>query len=171
MLSLMNLDKVSYETLCLVEKHPDKAETLLDENTYKYFVKNKILVKEYEDKDYINKLAYTKRYACSEESKLGIVLCPTLGCNFACPYCYEDKLSSKPMSVETQMKVIDFINQYKDKKKGFTLNWHGGESLSSFKVIKQFYSLIEKYSELPLLHSSMVSNGYLLFINAGQMLA
>ena len=162
MLSLMNLDKVSYETLCLVEKHPDKAETLLDENTYKYFVKNKILVKEYEDKDYINKLAYTKRYACSEESKLGIVLCPTLGCNFACPYCYEDKLSSKPMSIETQMKVIDFINQYKDKKKGFTLNWHGGEPLSSFKVIKQFYSLIEKYSELPLLHSSMVSNGYLL---------
>lgn len=162
MLSLINLDKDSYETLCLVEKHPDRAEALLDEDTYKYFVKNKVLVKEYEDKDYINKLSYTKRYACAEESKLGIVLCPTLGCNFACPYCYEDKLSSKPMSVETQMKVIDFINMYKDKKKGFTLNWHGGEPLSSFKTIKQFYNLVEKYAELPLLHSSMVSNGYLL---------
>lgn len=53
MLSLINLDKDSYETLCLVEKHPDRAEALLDEDTYKYFVKNKVLVKEYEDKDYI----------------------------------------------------------------------------------------------------------------------
>lgn len=67
MLSLINFDKESYKTLCLIKKHPDKAEELLDENTYKYFVKNKILVKEYEDKDYINKLSYTKRFACSED--------------------------------------------------------------------------------------------------------
>lgn len=97
-----------------------------------------------------------------KRENLSIVICPTLGCNFACPYCYEHNLSSRAMSVEVQMKVINFINQYEGIKRSVSLNWHGGEPLTSFEAIKSFYSLFDEYSKLPLGHSSMVSNGYLL---------
>lgn len=162
MLSLISLDKESYNALLACEKEPDRANALVDSETFEYLVKNKILVDDFEDNNYINKLSFTKRFACSEKGVLSIVLCPTLGCNFACPYCYEHNLSSKSMPEEIQMKVIDFINQYEGKKKGVSLNWHGGEPLVAFDTIKSFYTLFDKYSRLPLERSSMVSNGYLL---------
>ncbi len=162
MLSLISLDKESYNTLLACEKEPDRANALVDTETFEYLVKNKILVDDFEDNNYINKLSFTKKYACSEKGNISIVLCPTLGCNFACPYCYEHNLSSKSMPKDIQMKVIDFINQHEGKKKGVSLNWHGGEPLAAFDTIKSFYTLFDRYSKLPLERSSMVSNGYLL---------
>jgi conserved domain protein (fragment) len=162
MLSLINLDRESYNALLACEKNPDKAKELVDTETFEYLIRNKILVDDFEDTSYINKLSFTKRFACTERGSLSIVLCPTLGCNFACPYCYEHNLSSKSMPTKIQMKVIDFINQYEGKKKSVCLNWHGGEPLAAFETIKSFYTLFDKHSKLPLERSSMVSNGYLL---------
>ena len=162
MLSLLSFDKETYNILLSCEEEPDKADSLIDTETFDYLVKNKVLVDDFEDINYINKLSFVKKYACEKRENLSIVICPTLGCNFACPYCYEHNLSSRAMSVEVQMKVINFINQYEGIKRSVSLNWHGGEPLTSFEAIKSFYSLFDEYSKLPLGHSSMVSNGYLL---------
>ena len=79
MLSLISLDKESYNALLACEKEPDRANALVDSETFEYLVKNKILVDDFEDNNYINKLSFTKRFACSEKGVLSIVLCPTLG--------------------------------------------------------------------------------------------
>lgn len=159
--SLIKLDENSYQTLLEIQKNPENAESLLSDEDYKYFANNKIIVSEHEDFNYINKLKFKKRYESFSSDSLGIVLCPTLACNFACPYCYEKDLPNNTMSEVVQNQLIDFINDHADKCKSMTLNWHGGEPLIAFKTIKQIYEKL-KNAKLPVSHSSMVSNGYLL---------
>lgn len=162
MLSLIKLDKESYDKLLKIRKNPDRAKFLLSETDYTYFVNAKVLVSEQEDSNYIEKMEYKKRKDSFASTSLGLVLCPTLACNFACPYCYEKKLPTNVMSEVVQSQLVNFINKYVGKCKSITLDWHGGEPLLAFETIKQIYSKFESESKLPISSSSMVSNGYLL---------
>ena len=49
MLSLINLDRESYNALLACEKNPDKAKELVDTETFEYLIRNKILVDDFED--------------------------------------------------------------------------------------------------------------------------
>lgn len=162
MFSLIKMDEDSYNKLLKIRENPNNAKILLNEADYKELIDTKVLVPEQEDSTYINKLEYKKRRESFVSDSLGIILCPTLACNFACPYCYESKLPKNVMQERVQNQLINFINQYGDKYKTMTLDWHGGEPLIAFKTIKQIYSKLEDEVNLQISHSSMVSNGYLL---------
>lgn len=162
MLSLIKLDEKSYNILLKIRENPDNAKILLSEADYRYFVRAKVLVPEYEDVNFINKLEYKRRRESFASDSLGIVLCPTLACNFACPYCYEKNLPNNVMAENVQEQLVDFINNYVGKCNSIALDWHGGEPLLAFKTIKQIYSKLENRVLLPVSYSSMVSNGYLL---------
>lgn len=162
MMSLIKLDEDSYNKLLKIRENSDNAKILLNETDYTDFINAKVLVSEQEDNNYINKLEYKKRRESFVSNSLGIILCPTLACNFACPYCYEKNLPNNVMQENIQIQLINFINEYVDKCKSITLDWHGGEPLLAFKTIKQIYSRLENESQLPISTSSMVSNGYLL---------
>lgn len=159
---LLRLDEKSYNKLQRVREDPENAEKLLDKSDYAYLVDIKALVPENEDINYINKLEYKSRRDSFTFDSLGIILCPTLACNFACPYCYEKDLPNRTMSENVQNQLVEFINKQVDTCKSMTLNWHGGEPLIAFNTIKQIYTKLEQEAKLPITHSSMVSNGYLL---------
>ncbi|WP_052409939.1 radical SAM protein [Paenibacillus durus] len=60
----------------------------------------------------------------------------TNACNLNCTYCYEKNKNSLQMSEETGIKAIDhFWN--KDKDGIFNINFHGGEPLLKFDLIKK----------------------------------
>lgn len=120
------------------------------------------MVQDNEDDNYLGMLRYRKQLQSYTSKTLGMVICPTLSCNFACPYCYEHNLPKSVMKPQTQQQMVDFINSHSFGKENITLNWHGGEPLVAFKTMQQIYSILEKQSKLPIGHSSMVSNGYLL---------
>lgn len=160
--SLLKLDEESYKRLIQIRENPNSAIELLNENDYAYLLDKKILVSDQEDEAYIDMLKYKQRKASFSSETLGIVICPTLSCNFACPYCYEHNLPNRIMKEAVQEQFIDFINKYEQKCKSMTLTWHGGEPLLAFPVIKQIYEKLETKSRLPLSYSTMVSNGYLL---------
>ena len=162
MLSLIKLDKNSYIRLKEIEKRPNIAKDILNGKDYDYLIKAKVLVKDYEDESYINKLKYIRRKKSFTSSSLGLVICPTLACNFSCPYCYEHNLPNKKMSESVQMQLMEFINRYSDKVNDIKISWHGGEPLLAFDTIQEIYSQIEKRVKLEITGSSMVSNGYLL---------
>lgn len=162
MLSLIKLDEDGYNKLLKIRENAENAKILLSEADYTYFVNAKVLVSEQEDSNYINKLEYKKRRESFVSNSLGLILCPTLACNFACPYCYEKNLPNNVMQEDVQTQLINFINKHVDKCKSITLDWHGGEPLLAFKTIKQVYSRLENEAQLPVSYSSMVSNGYLL---------
>ena len=107
MLSLIKLDEESYYRLLKIRENPDCAKSLLSETDYSYFVKAKVLVSEQEDNNFIEKMEYKKRRDSFVSTSLGLVLCPTLACNFACPYCYEKKLPANVMSETVQSQLID----------------------------------------------------------------
>lgn len=159
---LVRLDETSYKRLQEISENPELAETLLDESDYTYLVNSKVLVSEHEDNNYIGKLEYKRRRESFTFNSLGIILCPTLACNFACPYCYEKNLPNSTMQESVQNDLINFINRHTDTCKFMALNWHGGEPLIAFNTIKQIYTKLESDAQLRISNSSMVSNGYLL---------
>lgn len=169
-LSFSKLDKNSFKDLEQISLNTDYSNKLSNDD-YKYLIEKKILVEELEDEEFINVLRYRKQLETYSGRDLGLVICPTLNCNFACPYCYEQDLPTQTMPENVQNNLIDFINKYKERFNGLTLNWHGGEPLTAIHTIKEIYEKIEKSSSLPIVRSSMVSNGYLLTENACKFLA
>ena len=162
MLSLLKLDKEGYCRMLKIRENPNCAKDLLNDDDYAYLLDKKILVADWEDSAYINKLEYKRRRESFTSDVLGIVLCPTLACNFACPYCYERNLPNRVMQERVQEQLVGFINKYEGKCKSMTLNWHGGEPLLAFHTIMQIYEKLERQARLSISHSTMVSNGYLL---------
>lgn len=162
MLSFIKLDEETFNQFKRIRKEPNNAEEILGKEKLEYVIKNKILVNDYDDEEYINTLKYKKRLESFSTKVLSLVIAPTLGCNFACPYCYEKSLPLELMGDDIQDKIISFANDYSDYCKGISLCWHGGEPLIAFNQIKQLYSKFENNCKLPILNNSIVTNGYLL---------
>lgn len=157
--SFFNLDRDTYTTLKRMEE--SKELDALPEKQKADLAGKKILVEDREDDDFVVQMKYLKRKKTFTGNNLGIVLAPTLACNFKCPYCYEKDLPNVFISNEVQDKLIQFINLQENKAKQLSLYWHGGEPLLAFKEIRSIIDKIQEKSVLPLVDHRMVTNGYL----------
>ena len=162
MLSLTTIDKDTYDLFCEIRDGVVDAESNITAEDLDNLKKGKVLVGEHDDAEYVSMLRFKRQRQAYSSKTLGMVICPTLACNFACPYCYEHNLPVTSMKDDIQNRLVDFINGYADSFEGFTINWHGGEPLVAFDTIKSLYSKFEKDVRLPITHSAMVTNGYLL---------
>lgn len=162
MLSFSKIGEKTYQLFTDIRDNKTDAQSSLNRNDYEKLIRTKVLVSEHEDENFLNMLKYKKDIEAYQNKILGIVVCPTLSCNFACPYCYEHNLPKNFMKEEIQNQFIDFLKNHSDGKDGMTLSWHGGEPLIAFETIKQIYDKIDHNVNLPIVHSTMVSNGYLL---------
>lgn len=160
--ALLRLDEDTYKIFNNLKEDISKNINNIDKSDFCKLQDNKILVSDDEDEQFLHALQYNKQIRSYSSRSLGVIVCPTLSCNFSCPYCYEHNLPNVKMSETTQDNLIEFINRHKECMDGLVLNWHGGEPLIAFDTIKQIYEKIEKKSLLPIIHSSMVTNGYLL---------
>ncbi|WP_125153454.1 radical SAM/SPASM domain-containing protein [Clostridium rectalis] len=110
----------------------------------------------------INLIQRLQRYSTKE---LKLTIAPTMNCNMACPYCYEEKNNSK-ISEDTLIKLIDFIKNYllENGVKTLTTKWYGGEPLIALDTIKKLSKeLIKICDENNIKYtSSIVTNGILL---------
>ena len=78
---------------------------------------------------------------------LTLTVAPTMDCNMACPYCYENR-NKLVMSKETQKNLIQFVRAHFDRYpeiKIFGVAWYGGEPLMQKEVI---FNLSEKFIEI-----------------------
>ncbi len=106
-----------------------------------------------------------RRYSVSRQQSefLGLTLIPSLGCNFDCPYCFEDKHPSV-MNSMVQSAIAQFVEDRLPKTKELSISWFGGEPLvgqkALFSLSKRLMRLCEKaavrYS------ANITTNGYLL---------
>lgn len=96
---------------------------------------------------------------------LGLTICTTLGCNFRCPYCFEEH-GQGPMSEEVQVALVkmvkDYIEEYRPKS--FNATWFGGEPLLYPDIIKKLsQSFLELCKEHKVEYSAnIITNGFLL---------
>lgn len=120
----------------------------------------KVFVEKNEDEDFYNLKKYLRYNKAFSAKSLGLVLVPTLSCNFKCPYCYEGGVKGKSMDTNVIEHIIEFVKR-KDPEY-INLCWHGGEPLVAFdKIICILYRLKNEVNKQIKTHS-MVTNGYLL---------
>ncbi len=113
------------------------------------------------------------RAACAMPHGIGLTICPTMGCNFDCPYCFEDHFAGK-MSPEVQDDVVALAGRMLDASgsKDISVTWFGGEPLLALDVIE---SLSERLMALAQerggkYSASIITNGYLLTQDVADML-
>ncbi len=105
------------------------------------------------------------RASCAFPNVVSITICPTMGCNFDCPYCFEDHGRGK-MSAEVQDDVVAFVGRMLDasRAKALSISWFGGEPLLAPDIIE---SLSERLMALADekgcgYTAGIITNGYLL---------
>jgi len=113
------------------------------------------------------------RAACAAPYGVGLTICPTMNCNFDCPYCFEHHRPGK-MTQEVQDDVVALAERMMDASGGkrLSVTWFGGEPLLAADVIEslseRLMALAEKcgapYS------AGIVTNGYLLTRKNAEML-
>jgi uncharacterized protein len=133
-----------------------EEQTLINQLSYGSFVYS-------DDIDEIEGLRFQHNLARYDSSELGLTIAPTMACNMACEYCYEDNKKGR-MSATVIESIIDFIEKRAKRLKKLEISWYGGEPLLAIDIIddltRSFLDLAEEYKfEYTV---SMISNGYLL---------
>jgi len=108
-------------------------------------------------------LRFNHNIARYDRTTLGFVIAPTMACNMACVYCFENKTARK-MSPEVMAAIVSYVEKRARSISGLQIDWYGGEPLLALDVIE---SLTASFVEMGEKHqfeysSSMISNGYLL---------
>ena len=148
-----------YETLSFVDA--DDKNQLVD---------NGILVeKTFDEMSFLKYVHYKTKFSTDI---LYLTIAPTLDCNFACPYCYENRRPGK-MSAEVQEALISFIREsISQGVNKLHVTWYGGEPLLCLDVVgsisRKIVSLVEEKNCLLKMH--LVTNGYLLTQNTIELL-
>mgnify|MGYP002521312358 CR=1 FL=1 len=104
------------------------------------------------------------RYKYRENTKgIRFKIFTTTSCNARCPYCFEQSLPAKNMSLETATKVAEFIIDQSKDYETVELSWFGGEPLLNVEVINHICSILNNSEELQgkNISSHMLSNGSL----------
>ena len=105
------------------------------------------------------------RLECGNTSVLRLTICPTLQCNFACPYCYEAARGGK-MGQHVQDELVAFARAAVERYRPSALDvcWYGGEPLLEPQVIRRLSArLIALADERGISYSAnAITNGYFL---------
>lgn len=105
------------------------------------------------------------RGACAAPRGVGLTICPTLNCNFDCPYCFENHRPGK-MSPEVQDDVVSLARRMLKACGGkhLGITWFGGEPLLAVDVIESLSSRLMALAEefKAEYTAGIITNGYLL---------
>lgn len=113
--------------------------------------------------DEIEHLKFEHRRIRYDDSTLGLVIAPTMACNMACVYCFEENKKGR-MSTQVVDNLLSFVEKRAPRLTTVDVSWYGGEPLLALNVIEQITdSLIKMGSEYKFKYTaSMITNGYLL---------
>lgn len=113
------------------------------------------------------------RAACASNFEVGLTICPTLGCNFDCPYCFENHHPGR-MSQQTQDDVIALAERMMKASgaKKLDVSWYGGEPLLAPDLIEALSGRLMALAERQgaEYRAAIITNGYLLTQEIADML-
>ena len=113
------------------------------------------------------------RAACAAPHPVSLTICPTMGCNFDCPYCFEDHRRGK-MSEAVQDDVVALAERMLDASGGKSLHvtWFGGEPLLAPDIIESLSGRLMALADARggSYSAGIITNGYLLSQNVADML-
>lgn len=113
------------------------------------------------------------RAAFAGPGRIGLTICPTMGCNFDCPYCFEDHGRGR-MAPEVQDDIVALAERMLKMSgaKALGVSWFGGEPLLAPDIIEslsnRLIALAEQYGAE--YSAGIITNGYLLTQDIADML-
>ena len=129
-----------------------------------------IVNKSFDEFNYIQTIINLNKFS---SNTLSLTIAPTLDCNMACPYCYENK-QKLYMSKEVSDGIVFFIKKYIEnvKIKYIHVIWYGGEPLLCKDMILDLSNSIIGLCENEKIEysASIVTNGTLIDIETAKML-
>lgn len=117
------------------------------------------------DRDELQEIRDNCLKAIDSSEELALSIAPTMACQFACPYCFQDR-KYQAMSDQVMEAIIRFVEKSFEKygHKALRVHWFGGEPLMEIDRIEEITghlkSICERYGAT--YRHFMVSNGYLL---------
>lgn len=139
-----------------------EGQEIQNENIKKELLENGIYVEDdFNEMDFLKYFHYKTKFS---NEILYLTIAPTLDCNFACPYCYENRRKGK-MTQEIQDAIVDFVEDAISKgTKKLDISWYGGEPLLYPDIVeslsRRINDLAQRSGCTVAIH--MVTNGYLL---------
>ncbi len=157
--SLLKIDPPHYEILTELRDNRTLPKHRRDHEFFKLLEDNKIIIDRREELGILAEMQNQRNSACLNNTRAEIHICPTLGCNFRCPYCFEHSQDDvAKMTERTLSQVIKFIKHHV-KAEHLSLVWYGGEPLIAFDVIRKITAQLKKL-DIIFDSASMVTNGY-----------
>ena len=98
----------------------------IDMDTLSTLRSKKIIIEDKDVYSYYDEIKIRYYSESYDKENLSLVIVPFSGCNFTCPYCFEEKKVPLLMSAEVEDKVVDFIVGHPNAK-NLSLTWYGGE--------------------------------------------
>ena len=104
---------------------------------------------------------------------VGLTICPTIGCNFDCPDCFENHKSGK-MTAEVQDDVVVLAERMLEaaREKTLHITWFGGEPLLAPDVIETLSGRLMALctAKDARYNADIITNGYYLMQENADML-
>lgn len=141
--------------------HFQKTNELTDPSLKAALIKGKMIFNEGVISE-VDQLLLENTLSRFSGNSIGLTIAPTMKCNFRCPYCYEKGRNLATMSIETIQKTKNFISSLKKTYNNLSVTWYGGEPLLALPIIKELMELSIKVFGSQNVHSSLISNGYLM---------
>ncbi len=134
---------------------PDKKQLFETAKKGGYIVKENV-----DEKAVLKMMSMLGRYSTEQ---FHLVILPTMACNFACNYCFQQE-DTGIMSLEMQQALVKWVETRLKVANQFQVGWFGGEPLLGYKCIDyltgEFKRLCDKYD---VEYSAAIStNGYLM---------
>ena len=131
------------------------------------------------DTDIDEKKSYLDRLKTDyqEMDQMPLIIITTTGCNFNCPYCYEDGIErSYSFTMEKCERLLEYLSNYllaHPNIKRVLITFYGGEPTINFAAIRYLLPRIKKILENKEIEydTSIVTNGYLLDDNVAEFLS
>ncbi len=138
------------------EPDPDVRPALLAD-----MAKGRMLVSDdYDELKALETLYDLTRY---DTSQFGLTIVTSLGCNFDCPYCFEDKHPSI-MGDDVQAGILAILDDQLPRIRQFGVTWFGGEPLIGKRALLALSdAFIDRCDRAEVGYSATITtNGYLL---------
>jgi uncharacterized protein len=113
--------------------------------------------------DELGALAMRYELSRNDKSRFAFTIVTSLGCNFDCPYCFEDKHPSI-LNEEVEAATLAVLDDQLPTISSFSVNWYGGEPLVGKRpLLRLSRAFIDRCDGAGVRYdASIVTNGYLL---------
>lgn len=161
--TFIELDRDRHDLLEKIQNNPTLDGLNIGNRLLDMLCSKRILVKKDEEQRILIERQYRRDAICFENTHLDLSICPTLSCNFRCPYCFENtQQSTVVMNPETVDRLIAFVKSY-EHVRSVSITWYGGEPTinRAFDVVCEITRRIKEI-DIEFKEAGLVTNAYLL---------